>query len=78
MNPNTNSSNPISKLAAKLKAEIDEVEAKEDELHVKEEVIQAEHNKIHHAEQEVEAEHSKLLAKRSELEYRLQEVRNEV
>ncbi len=71
-------SNLVPKLAAKLKDEIQEVEAKQEELTSTQETLQKEHTKIHHAQQEVKAEQSQLHNKRTELEYRLQEVRNEI
>lgn len=69
---------PVSQLAAKLKAEIDAVEAKERELRIKQEILENEQRKIHWAEKQVKNEQTQLQRQRRELEYRLQEIRNEI
>jgi predicted nucleic acid-binding Zn-ribbon protein len=78
MNQNDNISNPITQLASKLTTEIEQVEAKEEEIKTEYENLQAEHEKIHHAEEDLKTEHAQLERQRGELEYRLQEVMNEI
>lgn len=78
MNQKKDLSNLVPQLAAKLKAEIEEINTQEEALKAKQDLLQTERTKIHHAEEELKAQQTKLRTKRSELTQRLQEIRNEV